>query len=472
MSAEVFAFLFYGGIALLLALAVVAVQVTVQDLESRFGDWLVVLFPPMVVLGIMLTAAFSGRSLKFTVGDSVLVGGGDVVWVTRLMSALLLSMAFARVFATWSRRRHARLAAAVPTDGARALYLSFVAYLLAAAVCPMVLSAHPSPTYKGLIPLMCFWAVYVSRDTAVHKVIASARWSLLALMLGSLLAAALAPNLALQPDYGGGLPGLRYRLWGLAYHANGLGALALLLLLLQVLQRSRSRWANALIWGAGLAVFVLAQSKTVWLAGLVALLLILGYRWGRGDDGRPRAGLVLLAVALPGLAAFALLMAGPAELFDKLARQSVSSGASTLTGRTDIWNAALTIWQESPVFGYGLEAWDLRNRLSLGLPAAVHAHNQLLQALSTGGLLAAAGLLGFVFFLCRAAWRHARATGGVSLAILAMILLRSLSEPPLELGSMLSGEVLTLMLLLLLCLQKQPAAERRPAAAGALRYAA
>lgn len=463
MNAELFGVLFYGGIALLMALFVVTAQVLVMDFESRFGRWLVVLIPPIVILGIMLTSAFSGRNLQFTLRDSAAGSGGEVVWVTRMMSVLLLAMAFARLFAYWNRRsRRATSLGETVLDGApKFLFITFVTYVFAAVVCPMFFSANPRPTYKGLIALMCFAAVYVSRGEGPGRLVASARWSLLVLMVGSLAAAVVSPNTALQPDYGGGLPVLKSRLWGLAYHANGMGALALLLLLLQFLQPSKSRWVNWTMWLGGLAVLVLAQSKTVWLAGGVAVLLISAYQYGRSDDGRPRLGMVFLGFVLPGLAALALLLMGPADLFDKVAKVTATTGAGTLTGRTEIWAAAIGMWQDSPIFGNGLDAWELKNRLALGLPAAVHAHNQLFQALSTGGLVSAAGLLLFFFTLCVAAFRHATTTRGVSLALLAMLTIRCLSEPPLEIGSMLSGEILTLLVLFALCIQPRPLAQKR-----------
>lgn len=458
MNVELFGVLFYGGIALMFALAVVLTQVLVMDFESRFGRWLVVLIPPIVLLGIMLTSAFSGRNLQFTLRDSSVGSGGEVVWVTRMMSVLLLSMAFARLFAFWNRRTRPITATETAPDGAsRFLFIAFVAYVVAAVVCPMFFSANPRPTYKGLIALMCFSAVYVSRGEGPGRLIASARWSLFALMVGSLAAAAVAPSVALQPEYGGGIPLLKSRLWGLAYHANGMGALALLLLLLQFLQPSRARWINAAIWLAGLAALLLAQSKTVWLAAGVAVLLISTYRFGRDDGGRPKMGMVFLTLAVPGMAALMLLLVGPSELFGKIERISATTSAGTLTGRTEIWAAAINMWKDSPVFGNGLDAWELKNRLSLGLPAAVHAHNQLFQALSTGGLVSASGLIVFFVALSVAAFRHASTTRGVSLALLAMLTIRCLSEPPLEIGSMLSGEILTLLVLFVLCIQPRPA---------------
>lgn len=466
MNAELFGVLFYGGIALVMALIVVLTQVLVMDFESRFGRWLVVLIPPIVILGIMLTSAFSGRNLQFSLRDPSVGSGGEVVWVTRMMSVLLLAMAFARLFAYWNRqsRRLANLGEAAVDGAPKLLFITFVAYVFAAVVCPMFFSANPRPTYKGLIALMCFAAVYVSRGEGPGRLVASARWSLLVLMVGSLAAAAVSPNLALQPDYGGGLPVLKSRLWGLAYHANGMGALALLLLLLQFLQPSKARWVNWTMWLAGLAVLLLAQSKTVWLAGGVAVLLISAYQYGRSGDGRPRLGMVFLGLALPGLAALGLLLVGPADLFDKIAKVTATTGAGTLTGRTEIWAAAIEMWQDSPIFGNGLDAWELKNRLALGLPAAVHAHNQLFQALSTGGLVSATGLLVFFFALCVAAFRHAATTRGVSLALLAMLTIRCLSEPPLEIGSMLSGEILTLLVLFTLCIQPRPTLQKRRSA--------
>jgi multisubunit Na+/H+ antiporter MnhE subunit len=62
---------------------------------------------------------------------------------------------------------------------------------------------------------------------------------------------------------------------------------------------------------------------------------------------------------------------------------------------------------------------------------AFHAHNQVLQTVSMGGGLALIGLLVYVWLLVRYSIRAASSTKGVSVALLLILLLRSLTEVPL-----------------------------------------
>lgn len=52
-----------------------------------------------------------------------------------------------------------------------------------------------------------------------------------------------------------------------------------------------------------------------------------------------------------------------------------------MTGRTGIWAKAIKMIQEAPWIGYGMQA-----KVVIGTFVALHAHNQFLQQLLTGGI--------------------------------------------------------------------------------------
>ncbi len=88
-------------------------------------------------------------------------------------------------------------------------------------------------------------------------------------------------------------------------------------------------------------------------------------------------------------------------------------------------------WARQPVFGYGLSLWDPEFREAIGMPHATHAHNQLIDTLARSGAIGAAGLLLYALVLTVMAFRYARATGGLSLALYVTHALLSISEVPL-----------------------------------------
>jgi O-antigen ligase len=321
-------------------------------------------------------------------------------------------------------------------------------------VVPMVLSYEPGFTHRGVVVFIVFLAAYLSRHEPIDLLVSAARWSLVVMLALSLGVAGISPDLALEANYAGTLPGLTSRFWGLAFHANGMGALAFLLILLQYLQPSSRRWLNRGIHLLGLLVLVLAQSKTVWLLSIVGFSILGTYRFAMAPNGGLRMGFVAAVFLVVGVffACLPYLDKGPlAEWYES---SPLASNVTTLTGRTAIWAAAMDAWRESPLFGYGLDAWSVQRRFQLGLPAAVHAHNQLMQALSTAGLIGALSLLYFFAVLSLAAWRAMSRTRGVSFALFAFIAIRCVSEVPLEVGRILSNDVLALLLLFMIVINQ------------------
>jgi O-antigen ligase len=118
---------------------------------------------------------------------------------------------------------------------------------------------------------------------------------------------------------------------------------------------------------------------------------------------------------------------------------------STATGRTAIWDAAIEGGLESPLFGQGADFWGADNRLQLGLSSATSAHNLFLQTFSRSGLVGLVALIVFFYFLIRYSIRAAKHTRGGSLAILAVLMMRSMFETNFQLNSVVAGEFFVMM---------------------------
>jgi O-antigen ligase len=179
-----------------------------------------------------------------------------------------------------------------------------------------------------------------------------------------------------------------------------------------------TRWGR---WGWLLSavligtVVVLAGSRASWITyGLVVLISgwrLLGAKW-----------MALLLVA--GVVGVAALGAGSSQVRERIARTTLAfSGDSAgvneaLSGRSQIWGAALCMVREHPINGVGTrgfrDAWPEcdpapAQTVAWGQGPALHAHQIVLE------ILAETGVLGLLLWLAGAAmalraWRYASTT--------------------------------------------------------------
>ena len=220
------------------------------------------------------------------------------------------------------------------------------------------------------------------------------------------------------------IPGLPLRLRGFALHPNSLGPVIVLYLILERYRPSVWRGRPVLLMLA-LVALTLTQSKTAWGAALVVYAI----HWAWGASGK-RQPVALAAVAVAVLIAVGFAVFGPGLTEDVLEAEPFS-GARTLTGRTGLWEQGLDFFSQDPWVGAGprvFEQWATLNDQGW----AGQAHNQLVQTLGTSGLLGAAGLLVYICALIVVAARCMGRSRGTSLSILAALLLRCVTETPLD----------------------------------------
>lgn len=146
-----------------------------------------------------------------------------------------------------------------------------------------------------------------------------------------------------------------------------------------------------LLMFATVGIYLLTKSLTAAGAGLVilALLFLKGY-WRKLPAVRGIrwmiAGMAVLLVLICAFQAQNLL----ASLLDK------TSKGVTLNSRTYIWDCALRLIREKPVFGYGTFT-DKQLHTDFVLYGTTHAHNLLLELLLRTGIVGTAGYLLFLF---------------------------------------------------------------------------
>lgn len=305
---------------------------------------------------------------------------------------------------------------------------------------------------SNVYPLVLFTAFYLSRDEGATKMIDAAKLSLLVFMIASLIGGLLYPEMTRRvwaPEVR--LPFIDFRFWGLGEHANSIAPMALVLTILTLYRPFTRHWLTVLSHVCSGLVILLAQSQTAWFIAVVALPLFIAYqspdRWQRflHTMRSPQIRALAVIVSLCAVAGLILLQA----LGSGISTSGSIDGDATplLTGRLDVWRIAFDTFESHPYFGYGLLAWEQEFRDFHGIPWALHAHNQLLQSLSVAGLVGAAGLMTYVLILGRGSLLRTHATRGLAPALLFIVMVRMLTEVPLNLSAILLGDTVVHLLL-------------------------
>lgn len=400
---------------------------------SRSTGFLHWVFPAMLAL-IALTFLLSGRDLSQMFTDTAMNSAGflhpAVIWSQRAVSLLLLAASAERIVS------HIMLRKPMPS---LTLALTFVAYWICTVAAPAVFGSHPQLAHEYLYTLAIGFAAVISTSAEREKILDASRNGLILFMLAGLLVIPFQPGLVLDTGYRQGLmPGVP-RLGGLASHPVAMGMFAQVTLLLLWCRPFQRRWLTRLSWVLGLGVLFMAQSKTAWIAFIACSACLLLVRngpnlWRRLGDPREGAfgiavclGVMFAAAGMLGLVLLGNLEGQLSDFFDSAQGAQLMS----MTGRDQIWAIAIEEWQANRLFGYGPNLWDDDFRASIGMPNATNAHNQFMDTLARSGSVGAVALVAYATVLLVLSIRHAKASGGLSIALFLALALRSISEVPL-----------------------------------------
>jgi O-antigen ligase len=396
------------------------------------------LFPAMLGL-TALDVLLSGRDLTQSYADlersaqaaaPLLERGAIQVWAQRALSLLLIVATLQRIADHVLRGRPAP---------APLLSAAFLLYWAASIGGPGLLGAHPRVSHEYAYPLLLGLACTMVEPREYERILLLLRNALFVSMAAGLPLLLLAPGLVMDWAYAQGLlPGLP-RYGGLANSPVMMGILAQTALLVLWARPFRRAAVNRAAWLLGLAILVMAQSKTAWLSFLLGgacMWLVQGAAVSGPGPFHPRRSSTGVGLCLSLMAAVLLVLAGTLVfdlpgLLDDFFNSREGAQLASLTGRDRIWVVALEEWRNHPVFGYGLTMWDSGYRQEVGMPQATHAHNQLIDTLGRAGVVGAAGLVVYVGMLLAFAVRHARAGSGLGLAMGTSLALLCVSEVPL-----------------------------------------
>lgn len=414
----------------------------------------------LIVLSGALGMALSGRDLSVSQDLApVIIKHPISVWFGRFNSLFILFACSERIL-TYLLSKNRTICAP------RWLVLAMWMYFFTNVVCPALFGRYSTISHELLFMILIGQAAMLFNIKEVYVAIISLRNSLLLFFVLSALCLVVKPHLVLSGNYHGMIPFLTVRYAGLAPHANTFGPLVVLGMLCLWRNPLNNRWMNIAAWTLCLFSMVLSQSKTSWIATLLSVGAIMYWSYkaqikaGFASVRQPQ-----LPVALMLTMMFCLALGCGLYMFTNVETRvthyfSNSYGADmmSLTGRDRIWEVAQEEWRRNPVFGYGLEIFNLSFRTAMHFPGAVHAHNQFFQSASSAGWVGVAGLVIYSFVLMYYVLRTARATGGLSVVLFLLLFVLSISEVPLSMTSYATSSLPHLLLLILLAAY----APRRP----------
>ncbi|WP_298435376.1 O-antigen ligase family protein [Geobacter sp.] len=349
---------------------------------------------------------------------------GFAFMTTRIATLLAIGVALVMLSRGLTTRRQSVV------DSVSLLAWTFAIYFIGTVLVVSLGSEYPDFTYKYSYVLITIGSFFFLGQYNLYKVNCNVKTILFVVVLGSLIAIMVAPNLVLLKPYKGLIPGLNFRLFGITSHANTLGLVSLVLILLEVYFPSR-RLLRIVILTASTVVFVLAQSKTAWvtLSGLVLGVyvpnLLVRYQIKQSCQ---RSIKLFVAVCMLMLAIISSVpFATDLEKF-----LHIHSDLTTFTGRTAIWKKTLMEWYNYPLFGYGPGIWGLEYRIKAGMLYAGQAHNQFIQTIGESGGIGLFLIVCYLMVLLQYAIRYYTQSKGLILSLWIIILFRCFSEAPLR----------------------------------------
>ena len=445
-------------LALLATMAVIIVAGAGFRWPGRMFSYLMLFITSTSIANVIL----SGRVLTFMDENLVVsseAGVGSAV-STKLLLMIVIGCSVA-LCAAWlvNFKNYKASFDRFDSRGLRApddITIAFVGFFVASSIFPILFGQHYYFHINLIYPLFTYIAMFLWVRLSSADPVIVGKQCLGLIVFSSLIAAIIAPRLVFQPGYIGLIPGFDLRFWGLTSHANALGAAASMFLVLELAEPSAKAWVRASILSAAGLTLILTQSKSSIGAAFLGFFIIFCWRLlNRTNEAiavRKRGSLipiVLLACSIISIVVGgAFVMFFDTDILDALQGQLDARAVghlSTATGRTLIWEAAINGGLENPLFGQGGDFWGAENRRRLGLEAAATAHNLFLQIFSQSGFVGLAALLVFLYFLIRYSIRAAKPTRGGSIALLAVLLMRSAFEANLQFQSLISAEFVAMM---------------------------
>ncbi len=460
MTQQILGYSFYIGIALTLALIGIVVLGLMLHAGTRIHKEPLPLLFFAIIVAIMVAPITMGRMITdgFAISDASVEEVSSSFWLNRVITLGILALCAERILRFIIRREWTSI-------HSWGLFWLFAVFGLSNQIINGIFGSHPSFDHKYLYAFVIYFCMFLVAQSQPERCLRIARGALLLFFICSAIAAVVMPSVVIQAGYTGGLPGLSFRYYGLATHANTMGPLALVFMICLWRFPFHSRWINLSSWLLVMLSLVLTQSKTTIIAAILIGSFLIIYRYRNRFAQLYPGGRSGLFIGTTAFFCFSFSIAILAVWFgtdavERMIHQlDLASGGklTSFTGRTVIWNLAWQEFSASPLFGYGPSIWSPAYRLSVGLWFATTAHNQLLHSLSSAGIVGAAGLILYGAALIIYAFRAAPLSGGISLALTGLMLFRSFTEAPFNSTGIIQTEFFVHLLALVACVGFLPA---------------
>lgn len=444
MNHEFLAVIFQGIpflLAVILGLLVPVVIVGAGALGEKWSDSSkIAVMLGILILGNAVSVMLNGRvlyspeelalnPLLATLQDP---DAGRGAWAGRFTNGTILLVSLGEILRWLTGRRK------MPAE-AKPVLLAFFAFYLASYWVGAIFANAGAIALSWLYAPIAFTALaLLSKDGMNKSTFTKLEWVLLAILIASLVGAAVVPKMTVETGYKSWIPGFNFRLYGFSEHANSLGIIAAMAVILQLSPFVRQR-PNLVFLAISVVALIFTQSKTAWLAAVAGVILV-RFESVRGRFRGSAPGNFPLFIILTGCfvavaAAMAFVYAANAGLIDRLLK---FQDAITFTGRTRIWQISWNEFLDNPLFGYGPALWDLPYRYQKNFIVAGQAHNQFFQTAGQAGLFGLLTWFWYVYLLgrnCAMSWSR---TSGLALIAFLSLMIRCFSESPMRLGA-LSG---------------------------------
>lgn len=424
-------------LAIAAAVAAVLGMVAAGAMSKHWSDSnkVAVIFGTLI-LGGAIAIAVSGRTilsqdeLNMQPWLSAREADGASKWIGRFTNLIVILICVGEIWNWISGKRR------IPVT-AKSVWLALLAFYLSSYWVGVVFATSREIQLSWIYAPIAYTAFALIagnglNDEALKKV----QLALVIVLAASLVGGLLVPGLTIERGYKSLVPGLNFRLHGLSDHANSLGVIAALSVLLEVSPFVRKR-PNWLYLGIALLALILAQSKTSWVLAVLGVLLVRLETFGSGVPQRKRWTIPLIG-SLVVVLGLAILLIGFAIAVNLGALDALASrrDLTTFTGRTRIWEISWNEFVKSPIFGYGPAIWDIEYRIQHKILAAGQAHNQFFQTIGQAGGLGILTMLVYVGLLGRNCVRAWKSTLGLSVVLFVGLLVRCFSESPLRMAGL------------------------------------
>lgn len=423
-----------GGVAGALIVAGIAIVGLglILHMSSRRTRSILVYFAFPLLFSVMVGTLVSGRDFSVALENKKVES--PLLSLANWGATLFFLIGVVERFAT--ALFHKRIESKVPLM----FLISYIVAWCTMVGIPMYFGAVPKPKHDFTYMLFIGVAMLLSDPDDFNRAVKSTRNAIMLFLLASMMALAVSRNLTLDLDYATGLlPGVpRYA--GLAPGAVGMGTLCLIGILCLWVRPFESRGLNVWAWTLIVSSFIIAQVKTAWLAFIFCWAAMMWIKYGRQmvhNVSRGRyVGTSLLvlcsaAIGILGITAITLFGDVGSKVMD-LESSKTGGELTSFTGRDQIWRVALDEWQRYPILGYGPTLFDDEYRQTIGMPFATHGHNQYIDVLARAGLVGATGLTAFLIAFLIMAVKASKRTGGLSMALFMLVVVRCVSEVPVH----------------------------------------